>query len=325
MSDLATMSREGQAGGDNNHASPSAGALLKQARDAAGLHIGALAVALKVPVKKLEALESDRFDLLPDAVFVRALASSVCRTLKIDATPVLQRLPKTSNLQLAHPGAGINAAFRAAGDGSRLSISSQISRPAVLAGLILLLCALVLIFLPAIKVGVNQAKFDLLPGTPDDEPGKLAAMPHIAEAEAARALVGNREPVSPATAALLTDPRATSSALASYSVTSAPQLRPTASLAQAIAAPGDSASAALTSTGIVVFSAKSASWVEVRDSTSRVVLRRMLNAGEVVGATGPLPLAVIVGRADVTGVQVRGKDFDLSAVAKDNIARFEVK
>ena len=37
----------------------SGGAMLRQAREAAGLHIGALAVSLRVPVKKLEALEAD--------------------------------------------------------------------------------------------------------------------------------------------------------------------------------------------------------------------------------------------------------------------------
>ena len=74
-----------------------AGALLRSARQASGLHIAALAVTLKVPVKKLEALESDRLDLLADAVFVRALAASVCRTLKVDATPILALLPATSS------------------------------------------------------------------------------------------------------------------------------------------------------------------------------------------------------------------------------------
>ena len=55
-----------------------AGGLLKEARQAAGMHIAALAVALKVPVSKLEALEADNYAVLPDTVFVRALASSVC-------------------------------------------------------------------------------------------------------------------------------------------------------------------------------------------------------------------------------------------------------
>jgi cytoskeletal protein RodZ len=58
--------------------------MLRDARHAAGIHIEALAVALKVPVSKLEALEADNYQVLPDAVFVRALASSVCRSLKID-------------------------------------------------------------------------------------------------------------------------------------------------------------------------------------------------------------------------------------------------
>ncbi len=287
MSDLATTSLNGQPAGDGYHFSSrdadavmtqiSAGGLLKQAREAAGLHIAALAVALKVPVKKLEALESDQFDLLPDAVFVRALASSVCRTLKIDAAPVLQRLPQASSPKLTYQGMGINAPFRASSDGPSPSIWTQISRPTVLAGLILLMGALVLIFLPA--------------------------LPDMSRADVVKPLMGNREPASPGIAV--------SSAL----------LTP----AQPIAAPGNPASAALTSTGIVVFSAKSESWVEVTDSTGQVLLRRILNAGEVVGATGALPLAAIVGRADAIAVQVRGQDFDLSAVAKDNVARFEVK
>ena len=34
-----------------------AGSILRSAREAAGLHVAALAVAIKIPVKKLEALE----------------------------------------------------------------------------------------------------------------------------------------------------------------------------------------------------------------------------------------------------------------------------
>ncbi|MBU7575138.1 MAG: helix-turn-helix domain-containing protein, partial [Hydrogenophaga sp.] len=57
--------------------------LLRAAREAAGLHIAALAAALKVPVKKLEALEAGRYSELPDLTFARALASSACRHLKV--------------------------------------------------------------------------------------------------------------------------------------------------------------------------------------------------------------------------------------------------
>src|SRR3954467_4745083 len=81
-----------------------AGAMLRRAREAAGLHIAALAVALKVPVRKLEALEENRLDQLPDAGFMRALASSVCRALKIDSQPVLDRLPQTAAPRLVQDG-----------------------------------------------------------------------------------------------------------------------------------------------------------------------------------------------------------------------------
>jgi cytoskeleton protein RodZ len=70
-----------------------AGAMLRAAREAAGLHVAALAVSLKIPVRRLEALEAERWDELPGAVFTRALAASVCRNLKIDPEPVLARLP----------------------------------------------------------------------------------------------------------------------------------------------------------------------------------------------------------------------------------------
>ena len=78
-------------------------------------------------------------------------------------------------------------------------------------------------------------------------------------------------------------------------------------------------------TGLVVFNPTAASWVEVTDAQGTVLLRRMLAAGEVAGASGALPLSAVVGRADVTRVQVRGQTLDLAPIARDNVARFEVK
>ena len=122
-----------------------AGALLRRAREAAGLHVAALAVSLKVPVRKLEALESDQYDLLSDAVFVRALASSVCRNLKIDAQPVLDRLPQSSTPRLIQDSDGINAPFRGPRDGTGPNWPEQLSKPVILAVFGLLLGALILL------------------------------------------------------------------------------------------------------------------------------------------------------------------------------------
>src|SRR5258706_15083425 len=129
------------------HDGVTAGALLRQAREAAGLHVAALAVSLKVPVRKLEALEDNRWDLLTDLVFVRALASSVCRTLKADPQPILERLPQMTTPRLVHSGDGINTPFRSPSDGAPPTWFDQMTKPVFLAVFALLLGALVLILL----------------------------------------------------------------------------------------------------------------------------------------------------------------------------------
>lgn len=97
---------------------PSAGRLLREAREKRGMHIAALAASIKVTPKKLEALESDRIDLLPDATFARALAQTVCRALKIDSGPVMALLPprpttgSSRSARASTPASGIAAASR---------------------------------------------------------------------------------------------------------------------------------------------------------------------------------------------------------------------
>ena len=59
---------------DPQPGTPTAGTLLRAAREKQGLHIAALAAAIKVSPRKLDALENDRWHELPDATFVRALA-----------------------------------------------------------------------------------------------------------------------------------------------------------------------------------------------------------------------------------------------------------
>lgn len=95
---------------DKNFGSP--GELLRVARETAGVHIAALAGALKVPVSKLEALESDNFSALSDAVFARALASSICRILDLDPVPVLKLMPKNQSPSFSVASSDINTSFK---------------------------------------------------------------------------------------------------------------------------------------------------------------------------------------------------------------------
>ena len=288
-----------------------AGALLRQAREASGLHVAALAVSLKVPVKKLEALEENRWDLLPDLVFVRALASSVCRTLKIDPQPILERLPQMAAPRLVRTSDGINTPFRAPSDGAPPSWFDQLTKPVYLAVFALLLGALVLVLLPR----TQQEKESSAQVTNNNEtvtPPVPLVIPPPAPAPVTQVIT---TPVAaPVPAAVVT-------ASAPAKMASAPVKAASAAVVAA-SAPTAPATAA---SGIVVFRTKGTSWVEVTDAKGVIAMRKELQAGESAGASGLLPLQVTIGRVDHTEVQVRGKPFDLRPVSKDNVARFTVK
>ncbi|WP_243415718.1 RodZ domain-containing protein [Acidovorax sp. 99] len=301
-----------------------AGGLLKEARQAAGMHIAALAVALKVPVSKLEALEADNYTVLPDTVFVRALASSVCRTLKIDPAPILSLLPQSQSPRLSVDSAGINAPVKGSAGKSSSSSSASFagsgsgSRSVVLVVLALLVGAVVLFFVPRHS-------------TPGDSSDPVpVAVPDALPANASEPAPAVVPPTveRPADASISASPAAASAA--SVPVSAAPP----AAAPPAPAAAGSGVSAGAVSAadgaadappGPLVLRARGASWVQVRDANGALALQRNLAAGESVSVSAPTPLAVIVGRADATEVIVRGKPFDLTAVARENVARFEVK
>jgi cytoskeleton protein RodZ len=77
--------------------------------------------------------------------------------------------------------------------------------------------------------------------------------------------------------------------------------------------------------GILLLTSSGASWVEVTDAKGVVQLRKTMSQGEVQGVSGALPMAVVLGRAGVIAVRIRDVPFDVGAVTKDNVARFEVK
>ena len=267
--------------------SDSAGSLLRRAREAEGLHIAALAVALKVPVKKIEALEADRLHELPDIVFVRALASSVCRALKIAPEPILALLPLSSQPKLKAVESGSQASYRVKGLRSENRLWDQMSRPYWLAIFLLVVGLTALIFWPVKPGSVTSA----------------VSLPAVAESAV---------PV----------PAATESALPLPVAGSPPVLDadPTIGAAAKVIVAGSGST-----TGLLLLQASGASWVEVTDAKGVVHLRKTMSQGEVQGVSGVLPMGVVLGRAGVMAVRIRDVPFDLGAVSKDNVARFEVK
>ena len=312
-------------------AAKSAGQLLREAREAQGLHVAALAVSLKVPVKKLEALEADRLEELPDAVFVRALASSVCRALKINAKPVLDKLPQLNTRVLDQPSSDVNVAFRTRADGPAPSALANLNKPVMFGVLAILLAAIVIMFLPdfaartANTTASGAAPAPLLSsvGVSMGNPVNVPSTPVGSVSDATTGVVSSAGATASATLA-------TTSATPTLSVTpslstpsvSSPTLTitPLANAADALPVPADS---------VVVFTASGESWIEVKDAGGKTILQRTLQNGEKAGAgpaQGRLPYSVTVGRANLTQVSVRGQAFDLAPVSsKDAVARFQVK
>ena len=298
---------------------PVAPALLRQAREAAGLHIAALAASLKVPVRKLEALEAGRYDELPDLTFARALASSACRHLKVDPAPVLAEIPQKTVAALDQVGA-INTPFKPGIDEPASSPWGWLSRPAVLVAIALLLGAVVIVFMPS--MGTQNAAPVMPPvaatdeQSPSQEPEPLAAPSTVTETLAV--------PAAPASAAGPLDPAQTPAVQPGVAVVPA---APTAVVAPAPAVPTPAPApiAAAAAAPTLSITTKADTWLEVTSLSGTVMVKRMLKAGELVEFAEPATYSVLLGRADGAEVKVRGRAFDLTPFVRNSVARFEVK
>jgi cytoskeleton protein RodZ len=288
--------------------SAQAGILLRAAREAQGLHIGALAVALKVPVKKLEALEAGHYELLPDMVFARALALSVCRALKVDATAIMSSLPGVPTAHIKPTDTGINAAFRDTGTSSHGKLKANLKSPLGVGVIVSLLLIGVMLVWPTDPVS-ESAPLPVMPPTQSDSADQDKAMQ-------ATAMIG-AVPVSPTEPVSAASNTATSSAGVSVPAASTPTLVADAKKDLDVAPVGQPALLELTAKGV--------SWVEVSDATGAPKLRKLTAKGDVLSVYGQVPLTVVIGRTDQVAVAVRGQTLDLTPMAKDNVARFEVK
>jgi cytoskeleton protein RodZ len=282
--------------------------LLRQAREAAGLHIAALAAALKVPVKKLEALEAGRYEELPDLTFARALASSACRQLKIDPAPVLEQIPVGLQPPLGDTSSTINAPFKGAQGGQGLPAAEWLRRPAVLVSLALVVGAAGLLLLPDWDTGVNAVKetvTDLSRATTQVEP----AAPPAAVQETVT-------PVAIAAVAAPSQPATPEPAPATAPVALTPSTGVGEAAATTPVAPGGT---------LLHIKATADSWVEVVDGAGKSQVQRMLKSGDVLDFSAAPPYSVVVGRADAVEVVVRGQPFDVTPYARNSVARFQVK
>jgi len=270
--------------------------LLRQARERVGMHLAAVAVTLKVPVARLEALESGRYHELPDPTFVRALAKSVCKVIKVDPEPILASLPTAYVANLGPTATAISEPMPLSRAGNMMSSSEPMVRvpSAVLvaAGLMVLAAGL-WIWLPERPVMETVEPVMAPLSTPVHS--ETSQSTEVAQANSTDALSS-----TPPAVEAVTNP-------ASPPVEVTPHAGP--QLAE----------------GVVQVVALDTAWIEVIGASGRVLMQRSLEPQESVAFSRDMPLSMVIGRADQVNVVVRGEPLDVQPWTRSNVARFEVR
>ena len=300
---------------------PSAGGMIRYARQAQGIDLASLAAMLKIPLRRLEALENGRHEELQGPTFERALAQAACRVLKIDPKPVLALLPQHERNTLERVTEGINTPFRD-GQGSGGFELPTLMRPVVVIVVLLIVGAVALFFVPESWVARLTRPF--IGGSAASAPADSAVPVPAAPSAVVGATIAPVE--LPIVGVAAPAPAASISASASASATSAAPL--SAAAVSATAAQGiDEVLAHVAAAPSIPLQvvATADSWVEVVDAQGHSLLSRTVVAGESVGLDGALPMRVKIGNARGTHLKLRGDNVDLTPWTRDNVARLEVK
>lgn len=273
-----------------------AGGLLRQARQAQGLHIAALAAAIKVVPRKLEMLESDQFDQLPDATFTRALAQAVCRQLKVDAAPIMALLPPPRGHRLEQVAEGLNMPFHERPGRLVSKDWASVASPVLWITGLIVVATLAVYAVPA--HWLQFATSSVLPRPRPTDAVSSTTVPTV---------VGAPAPVNAT---------ALAASAASDTTTQPPAVASEPAVPDAVTAAAAS--------GVLQIRVTAQSWIEVTDARGQSLISRVLQPGESVGLDGVPPLKVRIGNVGGTQVTFRGLPVEL-AKSRDNLAKLELK
>ena len=291
-----------------------AGAMLRSAREAAGLSVDDVAQQLKLAPRQVQALEQDDFQRLPGRTFARGFARNYARFIQLDPDAVLALMPATESAPaLERPS--FAAARRPMGE---IPVERAAKRSGAPRALVLLL-VLVNVGAAAYYQYSRQAsdahrEATVAGGAPGTTSGTLAApssgttggstttaLPNPV-AESAPAPVGNT---------------------ASEATPAAPAAD--ASAAPATAATTSAAAARANNDAALVLAFKGTSWAEVKDASGRVILQMTGGAGMTQTVSGAPPLELSLGNAPDVAVTFRGQTLDLAPYTRGVVARVALK
>jgi len=282
------------------------GGELTRAREARGLALADVAQSLKFAPRQLEALEAERFDLLPGGTFARGMVRSYARLLKLDPEPLVNRLGEQVDAS--------NTERMAERYREPVPFSDSARRSTVIyLGLSLLVLVAVALFAyqwmrertaprkpaaaPVAKAPPKAAPRMVADKTEKAEKAEKAEEPRVAEApkktEAAKKPDVAKKPEAAKPLESTKKPEAL--------------LKP--------------------STGVhrLVLRIDREAWIEVRDGAERLLISSLNPAGTERVVQGRAPFSLVIGNAQHVRVIYDDRPVDLSPYVKVEVARLTLQ
>lgn len=292
------------------------GAMLRLAREAAGLERDALAQRLRLEPRIVEAVEDEAWERLPGPAFTKGYIRSMAKELGIDATPALAQYTALANV--AEP---VLADFESRAPTQITSSSKRIQFISYAIGAVVLL-------LVAVWWQRHYSSQVAPPASDDPTAGATAAIP----AEPSIPLAYTWTIVEHAGGPLETPETwrrqtdgSTPPPIEEVLPASGPATAPGAETAAIDAAPAPApATTPAARSGELVLTAKRDSWVEITDLNRSRLHFGLIKGGEQVAVTGKPPYDLVIGNAPAVSVSFRGSAVDVNAHAINGVARMAV-
>ena len=298
----------------------SAGAVLRAAREAAGLSIDDVAQQLKLAPRQVHALEADDFARLPGRTFVRGFVRNYARYVGLPTDDVVALLPGADVApSLERPT--ITPSGRPMG---LLPTDTPARRSWTWWAIPLALLAIVaaagyyeLRRPPGDSHRAGSDKAASAPVAPSPQPSGSGT----ASATLPNPLTdGTGGPPPPASAS----PPAESTPVAP-AAGAAPASVAIPGSTTGVASGATSTPASGTTDNQLVVTFKGTSWVQVRDRNGNVVLAQNGQPGTTQAVTGAAPLDIVIGNAGQVAVTYRGQPVDLGPYVRGAVARLSLK
>jgi len=304
----------------------SAGAMLRAAREAAGLSIDALSQQLKLSPRQVKALEDGDYASLPGRTFVRGFVRNYARAVHIDPEAVLAAIPGAVEAP-ALDRSTIGHAHRPIGELPTSGRTRSGSRARWLIPLLLVAAIGAAALYEYLRPGDLQRGFEtrtlpVRPALPDPVAPPTATP---SGTPLPNPIVSGAASEAPRTDGVLPTPApAVDTAPAGAMPPLAPPgpagggviVTPPVTAPAAAPTPPPAAGEAT-----LVITYRATSWTEVRDRDGKVVLQVTGTPGTSQTVTGKAPFDLTLGNAGENSITWRGAPFDLTPHLRQNVAR----